>query len=445
MNPNDNNPTSPMGSGGAMGGTSPIPSPLDFTGGSSSSGSGLSMADSLASAQDNLTSAGQAANTGMSAALGLDQLGANNPSATMEAPNQPLTPAAPVPGSIGSVTSVPPLKTADTTSTFGSTSTTPSMGGSFGGSATSPSTSGFGGTATTPSTSSAMPVMGGGSASSSSSTSATPASSSAYYNPFATSGTSTTGISAGAGSGSTMNSNMPTSTAVPPALQPQTEKFSDRMKNAKTPKMPGAKSSIGNILMIVAWALAIVATILAVFFFIQWQDAEKRAAEKQIVYVPSQDPDDPAEKRVMSIDCKQDMGTEGTEGLENVLSHDRGVVVAYNEDGEPDNLKMISWVDNFTFASPEAGQAAKPHFDDVATGVVNWAGELGIPSSAATAVSVGDSVLHYVVTMQPEQLMGEYATTVGLAPREDGTVDLNPAAVKQTYEAMGFSCTEDTK
>jgi len=80
------------------------PGALDFTGGSAN---GLSMADSLASAQDNLTSAGMAANGTGNPALDLNQLGSSDPQATMDRPDEPLVPAAPVPGSIGSVTSGP--------------------------------------------------------------------------------------------------------------------------------------------------------------------------------------------------------------------------------------------------------------------------------------------------------------------------------------------------
>lgn len=70
---------------------------------------GLTMADGLASAQDNLTSAGLAASTG-EGVMDLNQIGATAPEAVMTPPiDEPLIPAAPVPGSIGSVTSVPPV------------------------------------------------------------------------------------------------------------------------------------------------------------------------------------------------------------------------------------------------------------------------------------------------------------------------------------------------
>lgn len=107
MNPESNNPLmnpgTPSGTGMAAGG--PATNGIG--------GPGLSMADSLASAEDNLTSAGLAANNGGNNIMGIDQLGSTNPEAMMAPPEDaPLVPAAPVPGSIGSVTSVPPAPAA---------------------------------------------------------------------------------------------------------------------------------------------------------------------------------------------------------------------------------------------------------------------------------------------------------------------------------------------
>lgn len=98
MNPDNNNPFNPT-SGDPLGNTGATPGV-----------GGLSMNDSLASAQDNLTSAGLAVDNSQGV-MGLDQIGASAPEAIMTPPsNEPLVPAAPVPGSIGSVTSVPPIE-----------------------------------------------------------------------------------------------------------------------------------------------------------------------------------------------------------------------------------------------------------------------------------------------------------------------------------------------
>lgn len=95
MNPEDNNPLSVPGVPGA-----------DMT--SAPGMGGLSATDNLASAADNLTSAGLAVG-GNDGIMGLDQLGSVRPEAIMAPPEEePLVPAAPVPGSIGSAMSVPP-------------------------------------------------------------------------------------------------------------------------------------------------------------------------------------------------------------------------------------------------------------------------------------------------------------------------------------------------
>lgn len=202
MNPNENNPISPAGAGGVASGATAYPgatpaasgsdsvapvsstttsdvtaaaagvgnpsniaAPVDFTNlGSSNS---LSMSDSLASAQDNLTSAGQAANVA-SRTPAIDQLGADKPSAEMDSPNQPLTPSAPLPGSLGSVSSGAPVaNAADTTAPASSATAAPSAA--------------------------SAPV-------------AQP-----YYNPFASATAPTSA----------------TTTQVPPALQPQARSFKD--------------------------------------------------------------------------------------------------------------------------------------------------------------------------------------------------------------------------
>lgn len=111
MNPDGTNSSTNTGTTGGspatgMGATgSVVPPALDFTSSSPAEATSLSMADSLASAADNLTSAGMAAKEPDTGSIGMDQIGASDPSATMELPDEPLVPAAPVPGSIGSVTS----------------------------------------------------------------------------------------------------------------------------------------------------------------------------------------------------------------------------------------------------------------------------------------------------------------------------------------------------
>ena len=99
MNPEDNNPLSnPFATGGMTG----TPEPTAGLG-------GMPMSDNLASAQESLTAAGMAANQGVGGAIGLDQIAAaDSNSAALPPVDEPLVPAAPVPGSIGSAVSMPP-------------------------------------------------------------------------------------------------------------------------------------------------------------------------------------------------------------------------------------------------------------------------------------------------------------------------------------------------
>lgn len=112
MNSDENNSFSGMDSNGYSGMNNGAG--IDMSGLSGLNGysdSGATMADSFAAAQDNLTAAGLASGA-PSNAIGLDQIAETDPerrwSDTTE-DNRPLEPAPPVPGSIGSVTSVPPL------------------------------------------------------------------------------------------------------------------------------------------------------------------------------------------------------------------------------------------------------------------------------------------------------------------------------------------------
>lgn len=112
MNSDGNNSFSGMDSNGYSGMNNG--SGIDMSGLSGLNGysdSGATMADSFAAAQDNLTAAGLASST-PSNAIGLDQIAETDPErrwGDTTDDNKPLEPAAPVPGSIGSVTSVPPL------------------------------------------------------------------------------------------------------------------------------------------------------------------------------------------------------------------------------------------------------------------------------------------------------------------------------------------------
>ncbi len=432
MNPNENNPTSPFGVGGASGGmnadstSSSIPSPLDFTNPETmSSNSSLSMADSLASAQDNLTSAGQAAYAQDNNVPGLGQLGASSPSATMAAPNQPLKPADPVPGSIGSVTSVPAAKAegasdVGVSNSMSTASAMPSMA-SAAPTATAPSMAGV--------TSSTMPTMkpAGGEATENSavggSTAAGVSSNAStakpYYNPFARNGMSTSG-----GSANTATS----SSAVPPALQPPVEKFSDRLAGA------GKENKKGNskLMTVLSWLLVLVLATTTVVFAILWQNALN---EKEVVYIPTEEPNEPTPtEQVGVLSCTQDLGG-AEENLENLVDHHRTMTARY-KDGSLDTIDRLM-VYNFT--DHDAAEAARGHFDEIRAYFEGIGNNLGITPVIAETV-VEDNVLNFDAVISSDLLMGEYIDVFGLARGEGDAPVTDKDGMQAHYEAEGYVC-----
>lgn len=236
MNPDQNNPFANPSTPGAGTTNNPM------------SGSGLSMADSLASAEDNLTSAGMAANTGPGV-MGLDQIASSNPSAVMTPPvEEPLVPAAPVPGSIGSVTSVP-LNSADPMNGYD-------------------------------------PMMGAGPM-------AAPevAPQATSYNPFAQPTTDSMAMSTGNDQANPLPAAQPA-----PAPQPAAPNFEPAKPVA--PKSNSAKSMLNplSIISLIATVIFLATTILFLFLFLNAKDNPK------IVYVP-QISDEQADQTLSILSC----------------------------------------------------------------------------------------------------------------------------------------------
>lgn len=405
MNPNENNPFSPTGAGGTSG--SSTPSPVDFTNPSAlnTNTSSLSMSDSLASAQDSLTSAGQAA-VAPSSTIGLDELGADKPSAAMDLPNQPLTPAAPVPGSIGSVTSVPANNPEPATDPLvAAASSTPAP-------APAP---------TNNVTASNMPAMGAapnvGSAPTAEPNAAPATGDKPYYNPFA----------ANTSTPSAMPSAAPTSsTNVPPALQPPTEKFSDRLNAVKNKKQGGS-----NILMIVAWILAVVGIGCAIFFFIQWQDAETRAKKPEIIYV-ERDPSEQPESSELSC-VKEYAG--GIDGVEDMVDYSDDIFAKY----ENGTLQYIDHRMSLNFVDNTAAEAGRWYLDDQVNTFNSITAGFGV-ENVTVETEVADNVARQVVTATPDQLVGEMITFFNVPLNEDGTANTDQAALQEYLEAIDFVC-----
>lgn len=378
MNPNENNPISPADTGGVAGGApapggASVPSALDFTNPAN---------------LDNGVS-GLAGNSG-AAATNIDG------TATTTPPMPPLTPAEPVPGSIGSVTSVPPLAPEPM-----------DMSALNNGAAAS----------------SNMPVMG----QAPESKPAAPAQ--PYYNPFTRNNVG----------GSAPESTAPatSSSTVPPALQPQTEKFSDRLKETVSDKKPH------SIMPLLGWLLALLFAVAAVIFAILWQTAE---GKEKIVYYPSPDAgneDEPGEDEgeeppvevIAAVSCTQDLGADPIEGLEGLTSRNRTVRANYNEG----NLADILMATNYTFVDSAAAEGARGYFDGENNAYAQMGETLGI-APLAVGYEIADNVLTYNLAAAPDKLVGEYADRFMLPKNEDGTLKTDAEAVKGALEAVGMTC-----
>lgn len=394
MNPNENNPISQAGAGGVATGATPYAGATSGASGSESAGTpaassassvsapvdftnlgnegGLSMSDSLASAQDNLTSAGQAANIGTHTPA-LDQLGADNPAAEMASPNQPLTPAAPLPGSLGSVSS---------------------------------------GTPATNATTSNMPVMGGGASSSAANaTSAagatTDTAAQPYFNPFASATAPTSATTA----------------SVPPALQPQAKSFKSTAQTSK---------GRGGVMNLLAWILVVVLAGTTVLFAILWQMAENKAPQEKIVYV-----DRPVDANGMkgAISCTMNLGGDGVEGLENLISRNRTMKADY-EGGE---LKSISLTTGYDFVDGDSAEAARGYFGNEDSYYANIAMGLAI-EPVATNLQIDGGRADYTVTASVDQLVGECVNIYGISLDAEGNPDTSMAGIQQDYESAGYVC-----
>lgn len=412
MNPNENNPSSPTGASGAVGGAAPsasgIPSPVDFTNPSAlnTNTSSLSMADSLASAQDNLTSAGQAANTGASTAVGLGQLGANDPSASMERPMETLKPADPVPGSIGSVTSVPPLAQPTTgDANFGSATGSASVANAAMTGMSTTTTSATTGVAA-PASSAAPLTAGTGTAATTSAKPVQP-----YYNPFAR-----TNMGASATT---------SSTNVPPALQPQVSKFSDKFSGT------GEKKK-GNLMMLLGWLLAALFAVAAVVFAILWIGAKDN---ERIIYRDPPVSQQPVTDTVAVMNCTQDLGEASIEGLANLTNTRREIAARFVND----QLDKLDFANVYTFTDDVAAEAARGYFD----GQNVWYGEianaLGI-EAIATGLNIEGNTARYDLSVTAANLAGDYIGVFALTPNAEGTVDKSLTSIEQAYTGAGFIC-----
>lgn len=437
MNPDGTNPTTNTGATGGSNAGSVVPPALDFT---SSETTSLSMADSLASAADNLTSAGMAAKEPDTGSIEMNEIGASDPSAQMERPDEPLVPAAPVPGSIGSVTSGPAVTAHDDATAapaggamagsaakpFGGAGiSSPAGASAVSGAATfgTPSATGFSSPAV-PSFSAAAGTSGAGvTGASTTGTGAnmagTPSMSTANepYNPFA------------AKMGTTSESAQTSSMNVPTGSQPATEKFSAKLPSVSMAKKPA-------MLTVILGILAVVSLVMAIVFAILWQNAE---ANKDVVYEPPVNAGDgAANQTVAMVTCTKNLGPDEAGVMAGLTDHNMAATVSFSND----QLGSVTMLNKYTFVDAAAVEAMRTYFN----GTLDWYGTVAEGSgvtAGAVALDIADAVATLSLTATPEQLAGEYATLFGLTVGEDGKLDASREAIEANYIASGFACVED--
>ena len=398
MNPGENNPLNNTGAS-----ATPGSAPLDFTtpAADTNADAGLSMADSVSMAQDNLTSAGMAAPDTNNNAVGLDQISSIDPTATMAAASdQPLVPAAPVPGSIGSVTSVPPLNpTPEVTDPTTPAETTP----------TPASTNPF---ANKPAATIAEGAGGVGSALPTDKPDIAATEPAQPYNPFAT-----------------QPGAMPasSSTDIPDALQPPVEKFSDGGAKPKT-----------NLLTLALGGLAVLFAVTTIIFLVLWIQAKDSAGSGNPIVISPID-DDPVGDTLSLLSCSRD---DDAAAASAVFPEVQAVSHLVTANFKNDNLSSIELANGYSFATVEAAEAMRGYFEAEMANFVTIGEQLGIEPITAEFTIDGFTISEKMVSSE-EKLMGDYLNVFMLPAAADGGVHGFIDAVVDNYEANGFICQVD--
>lgn len=371
MNPEDNNQLNNPGN-----------DPLSGIGAMPGVGN-LSTSDSLASAQDNLTSAGLAAgdNNGV---MGLDQIGASAPEAVMAPPvNEPLVPAAPVPGSIGSVTSVPPIEPQP------------------------------------------APV-------------AEPA---APYNPFAPQPTPAPESAAATEPFATPATPEQPAPAANPFAQPAAPQPTPAGMAPVQP-MPGlgklgdAKSSIKSPITIIALVAAALFLISTIVFVVLWR---KAVDNTRIVYVPAVSEDSgAATPESVALICQRDVPAQDIidSGDANIVSGKNTTEIAYY-DGD---IEGINTTTDLVYIDAEQAEIARANAE------ANWPALqelMGINGNTLTPSYTADGnvfTTSFALTTEDESWTRSVLGDLGVASEDN---DHTVAHVKSTAEANGYTCIEE--
>lgn len=391
MNPEDTNPfnnsgTDPLGGTGAMPGTG-----------------GLSMNDSLASAQDNLTSAGLAANDN-SGVMGLDQIGASAPEAVMAPPvNEPLVPAAPVPGSIGSAISVPPLNPQEPQEPQPAVATEPAQ--PYNPFVPNP----------------AAPAPAAGPA----------APQNAPQNPFATPAN-------GQPAPQPIDQPAPANQPVNPFAQPAVPQPTPAGMAPVQP-MPGLsqphdfKSSLKNPVTLISLLVAVALLVSTIVFAILWRQA---ADNTRIVYVPTVSEENKPQD--VALTCTRALSPENIaeSGDFNIASGENILSVMYHGD----EIQGVNTATNLVYNAPEQAEAARADAEN------NWPALkelIGANDEILTVSYTAEGNVfrtEFKVTANDPTWVGNILGDLGV-PAED--TDHTLGHVRSTAEANGYACTEE--
>lgn len=420
MNPDNNNPFSSTGAGatpnsyGSMSNTN-----YGTTGAMGTANSMSPASDSLTSAADTLNAAAGLNPNGVSAP-GYNQYSTTSSTDTtpqLSVAEGPLTPAAPVPGSIGSVTSVPPVATPESSAmpTFAPAGSTT---GSYDSTAT--------GTATNTATTSNMftPAAGTTGATTAGTTSAA----TQPYNPFAkdSNKTATTSQTASTGTASAAHQSAPATSATTPSAAMNAAKAAAAGAKGGNTKQPS------KLMLILGIALAIttISTIVFIILYIQALNSPKT-----IQVPPMTNNNNVTTSSVKNLTCTQE--ATNSEGGATINE-----LIAKYVDDSLDTI-TLSTTDNY--GTPEAAQAAQDAFISQREARLNIAGISQEPFTVAYNIEPsGDiSVLKYSISAKADQLNASNAESAfGGFTTVDGEVDTALESIRSNYESVGYVCEE---
>ncbi len=416
MNPTDTNPTTNRGDDG-------VSDLSGMTGAGMMSDNGMTMSDSLDSARDNLTSAGMAAKPlADGVPMGMDEVG--KPSATMTPPETPLEPVAPMPGSIGSVSSGPMPGTTNLATAVAPTGV--DTGGTALNMASPVAGAPVPGTGLVGANSPSGPVMPTVENTNLIAQAANEAPTSGVgYNPFAT-----PNPSRNAGAQPINASNIGTSqSSMQPVQQPATNSPFQSRLNAMAGRDGAGKNK--NVLTLVFAGIAILAVVAAIIFFMLWMQAKNNPVIKYVTTSGTEGTTPPESADATTTVCTKTLAPADL-GMANVLDANETVTLTFG-DNAWQNYDLYA-VYNFTDVD-SANAANGSTFAAMASNLV--------PTADGATVSAGSSQVidnHVDYRENFAIIPGGVYGAVNVPTNEDGTIQTDPEAVRNYYTERGYTC-----